>query len=154
MTSKNWARFALLKITSFRQFQISHNIAQTPTWIRALVLCQSHSATCQIFFYACWRWYIESKIDNLPDSLAKLYLRNKCSTDSSESQKAYFLHPAHFLFNKLSFVSNTFLWRNHIKILIFRGTSEDNKDAHGHKRKEKSEKRPRHSDQSLIATTL
>jgi hypothetical protein len=52
-------------------------------------------------------------------SLAKGQEINKCSTDSSASQKEHFVFPFQFLFARLSRVKRTLLLRNHVKILIF-----------------------------------
>jgi hypothetical protein len=49
-------------------------------------------------------------------------LINRCSMFSFSSQKAHFLSPLQFLLTKLSFVRISFLFRNHMKILIFKGT--------------------------------
>jgi hypothetical protein len=46
---------------------------------------------------------------------------NKCYTISTESQKQHLVHHVHLRLARLSFVNRTLPWRNHIKILIFRG---------------------------------
>jgi hypothetical protein len=52
-------------------------------------------------------------------SLLSLHLIKRWSIVSSSSQKAHFLHPVQFLLARLSFVKISFLFKNHIKILIF-----------------------------------
>jgi hypothetical protein len=47
--------------------------------------------------------------------------RNKCSIDSSASQKQHFLHPFHCLLIRLSLIRKTYLLRNHMKIFILSG---------------------------------
>jgi hypothetical protein len=54
--------------------------------------------------------------------LAKGHQMKRWSIVSFWSQKQYLAHPCHFLLTKLSFVGITFLCRNHMKILIFKGT--------------------------------
>jgi hypothetical protein len=53
--------------------------------------------------------------------LAKGQVKNKWWIVSDSLQKQHFWQPFHLRFAKLSFVSNTLLLRNHIKILIFSG---------------------------------
>jgi hypothetical protein len=55
-------------------------------------------------------------------SFAKGQAINKCYMDSSESQKGHFLQPVQFCLSKLFFARRTFLCRNYMKVLIFRGT--------------------------------
>jgi hypothetical protein len=47
--------------------------------------------------------------------------RIKCSIVSVESQKQHFVHPCQFCLARLSFVNNTLLFRNHIKISTLSG---------------------------------
>jgi hypothetical protein len=51
--------------------------------------------------------------------LAKGHSIKRCCTNSLSSQKQHFVSPSQFLFFRLTLVTISFLWMNHIKILIF-----------------------------------
>jgi hypothetical protein len=63
--------------------------------------------------------HIKGQTDHPPNQLGKKATNKEVFMDSYESQKT---HLVHFRFARLSLVSKTILFKNHMKIQIFSGT--------------------------------
>lgn len=123
MTCKKLLNLLLLKIISFLLFQIAHNKAHDPILIcLAILSCTPLSHVPNNMFILNGVLILKAIWIVRHKSLANGQSRKRCFIVSLLSQKQHLGLPTHLLLIKLSFVSMTPLWRNHIKILIFSGT--------------------------------
>jgi hypothetical protein len=74
-------------------------------------------------FYIIRGRNIESEMNNSPDRTSEFAFKKEVFYGLFPIIKgAFFLHPVQFLLAKMSFVRISFLFKNHMKILIFSGT--------------------------------
>ena len=127
ITWKGLDIFLLLKTTSLRHYQIDQHKALAPNKIIFFVDLGTPLSQLPTIFLAFWGGGIlKAKKTQRHIHCVIWQSKKRCCMVSCLLRKQHWFSPPHFLFARLSFVRITFLCKNHIKTLTFKGIFKSN----------------------------